>query len=296
MPYQHPLHYLLGLEGAALLRAYYGEQDREFAVARVAEIRRLLDDPALTGDGVDVAEVDTVTGYRIWSRTYDTPGNGLFPFEESFVHDIIDGLPAGAALDAACGTGRHTAHLASRGHRVIGVDSSPDMLARARERVPGAEFHQAGLEALPLPDDHVDLVVCGLALAHLRDLKPAFAEFARVLRPGGHLITSDIHHEGVLHGSVPHVRSDAGRPQLIPSYRYRASDYLAAALPLGFAVRDCAEPRQERSNFTEPGPATIETHEWDTWPWTLIPNVPAAAAAVWHGTPAAMLWHFQLAD
>jgi SAM-dependent methyltransferase len=290
--YQHPLHYLLGLQGAALLRAYYGERDRAFAEERVAEIRRLLAEPALTADGVEAHAVDTVTGYRIWSSAYDQPGNGLFPVEEPFVHEIVDALPAGVALDAACGTGRHTAYLAGRGHRVIGVDSSPDMLAVARDRVPAAEFHQAALNALPLPDAHVDVAVCGLALAHQPDLRPAFAELARVLRPGGHLVVTDIHHESVLLGSVPHVRNPAGEPRLIPSYRHRASDYLQAALPVGLTPLRCEEPCRALAGDA-PMVDKVEVDAWDTWPWSLLALTPAASGAAFDGARTTMMWHFQ---
>jgi SAM-dependent methyltransferase len=129
---------MLGLEGVALLRAFAGNGfDRAFVEARIAETRTLLDHAApLVGEGVDVGQVSTVDGYRAWSVTYDEPGNPLIVVEEPIVHQILDGLPAGSALDAACGTGRHAEYLAARGHRVIGVDISPDMLARARIRVP----------------------------------------------------------------------------------------------------------------------------------------------------------------
>jgi ubiquinone/menaquinone biosynthesis C-methylase UbiE len=63
------------------------------------------------------------------------------------------------ALDAACGTGRFAEFLAGLGHQVIGVHSSPDMLAHARRRVPGGEFHVAELGRLPLPDDSA--ITCG---------------------------------------------------------------------------------------------------------------------------------------
>ena len=56
------------------------------------------------------------------------------------VREIVETLPVGVALDAACGTGRYAEFLAERGHRVIGVDGSPDMLARACTRVPPGEF------------------------------------------------------------------------------------------------------------------------------------------------------------
>ena len=45
--YQHPLAYLLGIEGLALLRAWAGDYDEAFVRARLAEVRRLLDDPAV---------------------------------------------------------------------------------------------------------------------------------------------------------------------------------------------------------------------------------------------------------
>jgi SAM-dependent methyltransferase len=296
MIYQHPLAYLLGLEGVALLRTFAGEYDREHGAARIAEIRRLLDAAELAGDGVEVASVDTVDGYRIWSRTYDEPGNGLFGVDEPLVHAILDELPAGKALDAACGTGRYAAQLADRGHRVIGVDSSEDMLVRARARVPGGHFELGELQRLPVPDGHVDLVVCALALTHVPDLKPVFAEFARVLRPGGHLITVDVHHEWVAFGSVPQVAVADGGPALMPAPRHRASDYLAAALPVGLQVRGCREPRMSVGDPTASMPERIEPGSWDGWPWTLMELVPGALSAAIEGTPVEIIWHFQRPD
>ncbi|MBM0237196.1 class I SAM-dependent methyltransferase [Micromonospora sp. ATA32] len=196
MTYQHPLAFLLGLEGVALLRATAGDDglDRGFVEARIAEVRRLLDEAApRLGDGVEAGAVGTVDGYRSWSATYDEPGNPLIEVEEPVVRRILDGLAPGRALDAACGTGRHTGYLAARGHRVTGVDSSPDMLARARDRVHGVEFLDGDVRRLPVGDGEFDLVVCGLALAHVAELPAAMAEFARVLRPGGHLVVSDVH-------------------------------------------------------------------------------------------------------
>lgn len=295
MVYQHPLGYLLGLEGVALLRAYAGDYDRDFCEARIAEVRRLLDSEPLSGEGVTAARVDTVTGYRAWSATYDQPGNGLFAVEEPIVHEILGSLPPGIAVDAACGTGRYSEYLAGRGHRVIGVDSSPDMLAHARTRIPQADFRQGDLHRLPVPDDQADIVVCALALTHLPDLKPPIVEFARVLRPGGHLVITDVHHERVSLGSVPRMRSASGEPGLLPAYRHRASDYLGAALPLGLQPRRCEEPRMAGADSGDM-PADVTTGPWDLWPWSLLEITPAAAQAAWQGSPSQIIWHFQRVD
>lgn len=292
--YQHPLAYTLGLEGVALLRAFAGDYDRDFVEARISEVRRLLDSPSLNGDGVTAARVDTVRGYQVWSATYDQPGNGLFAIEEPIVREILGSVPGGVALDAACGTGRYTEYLAGQGHRVIGVDSSPEMLAHARARVPEADLRPGDLHDLPVPDDHVDIVVCALALNHLPEVGPAITEFARVLRPGGHLVITDVHQERVALGSVPRVRSADGVPGLLPAFRHRASDYLRAALPLGLQLRRCEEPRVSGDAGGDM-PGEVVTGPWDAWPWSLLGVVPAAAGAAFDGTPSQIIWHFQLA-
>ncbi len=137
MSHEHPLAYLLGIEGTALLRSFVGDCDfdREFAQARIAEIRRLPDDKKLCGAGISVGRVDAPEGYNIWAHTYDTPGNGAFPYEEPYLRRVLDTQPPTCSiLDAACGTGCYSEYLAAQGHRVIGVDSSPGMLARDRPR------------------------------------------------------------------------------------------------------------------------------------------------------------------
>lgn len=293
MIYQHPLAYLLGVEGIALLRAWAGDFDKDFVEARLAEVRRLVDDESLTNhDGVLVARGDTTTAYQQFAEHYDDRDNALFDFDEPVVHEILDALPAGTALDAACGTGRYAEHLIAQGHRVIGVDRSPDMLAHARERVPQGEFATADLQQLPLSDNAVDIVVCGLALCHVPALDPVLAEFARVLRPGGHLVISDPHHERILLGSVVHALGPAGEPGLAPTFRRTPGDFLRAALPVGFTVRRCEEPHPQNTMRPSP-PDEHAVTNWHEWPWSLLPLVPEAAAA----TLGAMtiIWHFQLA-
>ncbi|MER7079994.1 class I SAM-dependent methyltransferase, partial [Saccharopolyspora kobensis] len=262
MIYEHPLAYLLGLEGVALLRSFTGEHDREFVAERIAEIRRLLDDDSLADAAVDVERVDSVTGYRTWSRTYDDGRNSAFDFDEPAVGAILDELPTGVAVDAACGTGRFAEILAGRGHRVIGVDSSPEMLARARERVPAGEFSVGELTGLPVGGAAADLVVCALALTHVPSLEPVFAEFARVLRPGGHLVISDMHPGRVMFGSVPPVRDAEGRPGRLVSHRHEIGDYLRTALPLGLQLRGYDEPGLP-DQPVPPGPPPAEPGPWD---------------------------------
>lgn len=105
------------------------------------------------------------------------------------------GLVAGAeVLDVACGTGvlaaAARAIVGDRG-RVIGLDPSFGMLAEAGRRgVP--LLVRATAEALPFADASFDLLTMGYALRHVADLETTFAEYRRVLRPGGRVLILEI--------------------------------------------------------------------------------------------------------
>jgi SAM-dependent methyltransferase len=292
--YQDPLGYLLGLEGTALLDAWAGDHDRAFVEARLDEIRRLLADENLRGQGVDVTPVSSIAAYEQESVTYDADAaGGLFDVDEPLVGEFLRGREPGLALDAACGTGRFAEFLGKRGYQVIGVDSSPAMLAHARRRVPSGQFRLGTLDHLPLPDDSVDVVVCALALVHVARLPPVLAEFARVLRPGGDLVISDMHHELVARGSAIKAFGPAGEPCLAPTFRHRLGEYLRPALSLGFEVRRCEEPGpHDAPAATIPAPSQ-EIGDWLRWPWSLDDYLPSAARASGR-TPWLILWHFQL--
>ncbi|GAB2730541.1 class I SAM-dependent methyltransferase [Nocardia thraciensis] len=289
MAYEQPLAYALGLEGVALLRAFGGEYGREFTQERIAEIRRLLDDETL-GQGLAVDHVETVEGYGIWAETYDGP-NPAFGFDEPMVREVAGSLPPGTALDAACGTGRVAAVLADCGHRVIGVDSSPDMLDHARKRLADVDFRVGGLDRLPVEDNAVDVVTCALALSHVPDLDPVLREFARVLRPGGHVLLTDMHPEQIARTHVPTVRRPDGSAARVRVHQHRTGDYVRAALAAGLSVLRCEEPSLPSSpDLPEP---TADPGPWEAWPWSLAALVPAATHAANTGVPAVILFHLQ---
>jgi demethylmenaquinone methyltransferase / 2-methoxy-6-polyprenyl-1,4-benzoquinol methylase len=111
-------------------------------------------------------------------------------------HDLlVDRLsvPAGGLVaDVATGTAAVAIEIARRHRcRVIGIDQSPAMLARGRERVRAAgvagqvELVQGDAESLPLADRSVDALVHTYLLRYVDDPQAVLGELARVVRPGG---------------------------------------------------------------------------------------------------------------
>jgi ubiquinone/menaquinone biosynthesis C-methylase UbiE len=286
--YQHPLAYLLGMQGTALMRAFNGAYDRDFTQARIAEIRALLDDADARLQGAITARPLTAAeGYDAWASSYDEP-NDLIDMEEPVVRGIVDKLPIGRALDAACGTGRHAAYLESLGHQVLGVDVSPNMLVLAKAKVPRADFRQGDICQLPVPDQDLDLVVCALALTHVPDLAAAFAEFNRVLRPGGHLVIADSRMD---YRIVTHL--DDGEYGYLPHYKRSTSEYLTAALGLNMQVVHCQELRHRWEDPAEAPPARRDPPGLPPDIWALQGWCPAADRAAYNGNPLLIFWHFK---
>jgi SAM-dependent methyltransferase len=292
--HQHPLAYLLGLEGVALMRAFAGEHDEAFTRARIDEVRELVADASRWGEGVTVSPLTVVEAYDGWAPSYDEP-NTLFDYEEPVVRPILDALPPGVAVDAACGTGRHARYLAARGHEVHAFDASPGMLGVTRRHLPDAHVALADVAALPMPDSSADLIVNALALAHVEDLDPVLAEAARVLRPGGHLVISDS--QGLYPGSrrYPLVKETPdGRVGYLPTWRHGVGEYLRTALTHGFEVLACAEPVREPMDADDWDAPEVPDLTQPPDPWALMSFVPAATWATYLGTPALLVWHFRL--
>jgi len=95
--------------------------------------------------------------------------------------------PDDRVLDACCGTGDLALADVAAGGRVIGVDFSPRMLARARRKSQTVEWVEGDLLALPFADASFDAVTVGFGIRNVPELERGLGELARVLKPGGRL-------------------------------------------------------------------------------------------------------------
>lgn len=156
--------------------------------------------------------------YDARASTYDD--SGMHRALAELVAEHAAGPGAGLVVDVATGTGLVLRSIAARHPeaRLVGIDLSSGMLAVARAALPQAQLVQADASALPIPDRSVDLVTCVTALHLLAEPELAFDEWARVLRPGGRLVTA------TFAAATAHP-TPSPRPDLPQGFARRHEDY-----------------------------------------------------------------------
>ncbi|MDT7800170.1 MAG: hypothetical protein QOI78_3603 [Actinomycetota bacterium] len=140
----------------------------------------------------------------------------------------------GPVVDVGCGPGHFTAHLASLGLDVSGIDLSPSMIELARGSHPGVRFEVGSMTDLPLPDASVTGVLAFWSLIHVPDdaVPGVLGHFHRVLRPGGRVVLG--YHVGG--ESRLKTQGYGGHPMKVHVHRRRPEQVAALARDAGFEI------------------------------------------------------------
>ncbi|MFD4676028.1 class I SAM-dependent methyltransferase [Lentzea sp. NPDC058450] len=138
-------------------------------------------------------------------------------------------LTENPVADLGCGPGHLTAHLKSLGLDAFGLDLSPEMITIARAAHPDLKFDVGTMAALDLADGSVGGILANYSVIHIppHDLPKVFAEFHRVLRPGGHALI------GFFAGDDPEPQEFDHK--VTPAYRWSPSGLMGLAQDAGFA-------------------------------------------------------------
>ncbi|GAA3250171.1 class I SAM-dependent DNA methyltransferase [Nonomuraea helvata] len=171
--------------------------------------------------------------------------DAVAPIYAEFVRDSLDRLTLDRALiaafaelvraagprpvvEAGCGPGYMTAHLRGLGLDAFGVDLSAVMIDLAREAYPDLRFEVGSMDALDLADGELGGLVSWYSVIHIppQELPPYFAEFHRVLAPGGYLLLGFFESEG-----GPVLEFDH---KVTPAYRWPIDDLAELAGKAGF--------------------------------------------------------------
>jgi ubiquinone/menaquinone biosynthesis C-methylase UbiE len=110
----------------------------------------------------------------------------------------------------------------------------------ASPRVPSFIVHDIS-KRFPFEDASFDRVICALVFDHVADLKPVFAEMARVCKPGGFVIVTSMHPAVFLLGRQANFTNDAGEEIRPASVANDVSAFVMAAQGAGLRIADMRE-------------------------------------------------------
>jgi arsenite methyltransferase len=153
--------------------------------------------------------------------------------------DHSDIKPGNTVVDLGSGAGNDcfvARALVGESGKVIGLDFSDDMLAKAKKNAQkmgytNVEFIQGDIEDMPLESNIADVVVSNCVLNLVPDKQKAFSEIFRILKPGGHFCISDV----VLEGELPEALKNAAEMYAgCVSGALPAEDYLKLIEDNGF--------------------------------------------------------------
>ncbi|MFF4624556.1 class I SAM-dependent methyltransferase [Nonomuraea jabiensis] len=164
----------------------------------------------------------------------------------AFAELVRTGGAGTSVAELGCGPGHMTKHLRDLGLDAFGIDLSPVMIKLAREAHPDLRFEVGSMDALDLADGALDGILSWYSVIHTppQELPPYFAEFHRVLAPGGHLLLGFFES-----GGEPVVAFDH---KVTPAYRWPIEDLAELTRAAGFVEvgRMLREP-QENERFRQ---------------------------------------------
>ncbi len=183
--------------------------------------------------------------YDRWAASYDDDKNATRDLDAAVVRRTPLALRDRDVLELGCGTGKNTIHLATEARRVIAMDFSEGMIARAHQRLVTSNvtfIRHDVRDPWPVEADSVDAVVANLILEHVHDLAPVYLEASRVLRPGGQLFICELHPYRQLAGGQAHfVDQRSGETVYVDVHVHTVSEFVNAGVEAWFRLVSLGE-------------------------------------------------------
>lgn len=184
-------------------------------------------------------KTDTRTSYDTVAESYadivrDLSGHTVMLHVFALFADLVGRAGGGPVLDVGCGPGQITAHLRGLGLDISGVDLSPGMIAIAEREYPDIRFDVGSMTDLGGADASVAGLVAWYSTIHVpdEDLRKAFHDFRRILRPNGVLLLGFHVGDGTNHKTEGY----GGHPMKVSVHKRRVETVAGWLRETGFRI------------------------------------------------------------
>ncbi len=176
--------------------------------------------------------------YNLWASQYDDNENKTRDLEARVLRETLATIGFNKCLEIGCGTGKNTIWLAQKANKVLAIDLSEEMLAKAKEKIPSptVEFQQADI-MMPwaFTQDVFDLVVFSLVLEHIEQLNPVLKNASTKLTPNGYVYIAELHPFKQYSGSKARFDTADGQ-HVVDCFVHHVSDFMHAAMNAGLML------------------------------------------------------------
>jgi ubiquinone/menaquinone biosynthesis C-methylase UbiE len=177
--------------------------------------------------------------YNNWAEQYDTNENKTRDLEAISLRSVLSPLNFDNCMEVGCGTGKNTQWLLTKSTRVLAIDLSEKMLAKAKEKITASnvEFLQADItKPWTFTKASFDLVVFSLVLEHVENIDFIFEQCSKVVESGGHIYIGELHPFKQYNGTKARFTTQEGL-QIVTCYNHHISDFTHAASKYGFEIK-----------------------------------------------------------
>jgi ubiquinone/menaquinone biosynthesis C-methylase UbiE len=182
--------------------------------------------------------MDVEKAYDSWAEQYDTNVNRTRDLEAIALQTTLTPFRFNSCLELGCGTGKNTGFLSQHVQKLVAVDFSDEMLARAKTKVnsPQVTFVKANIvEPWTFGEARYDLITFSLVLEHVKNLENVFQNAAKAILPGGMVYIGELHPYKQYDGAKARFDTEAGQ-QSPDCYTHNISDFVSAAEKHGFQL------------------------------------------------------------
>jgi ubiquinone/menaquinone biosynthesis C-methylase UbiE len=198
--------------------------------------------------------------YNIWADQYDANENKTRDLEAISLMTTLDSMNFNTCLEIGCGTGKNTEWLISKANKVLAVDFSDEMLAKAKAKIQSdkVKFIQADILCdWDFTDNaQFDLVTFSLVLEHIEKLDSIFGKLNRVVKANSNVYIGELHPFKQYNGTKARFETENGL-QIATCFNHHISDFTKSAKNYGFEIVELNEFFDDSDKSTIPRILTL---------------------------------------